>query len=89
MCVLMYVHVFVCATLSCSLLIRGITIRKVIMTTYVQPLAMFLTTDEVCNLFNMLLSNYKKANLDSPNLFIVKRIRPVFNNSHENSKANN
>lgn len=27
------------------------------MTTSVHPLAVFLTTDEVCNLFNMLLSN--------------------------------
>lgn len=33
----------------------------IIMTTYVHPLAVFVTTDEVCNLFNMLLSNNEKA----------------------------
>lgn len=42
------------------------------MTTYVQPLAMFLTTDEVCNLFNMLLTNNEKGNLHSPSRLIVK-----------------
>lgn len=35
----------------------------IIMTTYVHPLAMFPTTDEVCNVFNMLLSSKEKQTL--------------------------
>lgn len=55
----------------------------IIMPTYVPPLAMFLTTDELCNLFNMLLSSKKKAELDLPNLLIV-----YVNKSHEKPTMN-
>ncbi len=70
--VCMRVSLFVCSIKSFSSHPWENHKEGIIMTTYVQPLATFLTTDEVCNLFSMLFSNRQSRALTHLTCMLLK-----------------